>query len=366
MSLDAAFESLGAAQLAGQLLVVGFAGHDLPAPLARALERGERAGVVIFRRNVASGEDGLRRLQALCAEVAERCPPALPPLLGIDEEGGRVARLHSPALVMPPMRRLAAMGGAPLVRRVASTVGRELRCLGLSLVFAPVVDVDTNPDNPVIGDRSFSDDPARVVELARAYLAGLADAGLASCLKHFPGHGDTSQDSHLALPFVRHDLQRLRSVELRPFSELSALADSVMTAHVVYDALDPLLPATLSPTIVSELLRTELGFAGTVFSDDLDMRAIAAERSLGEAAVAAVAAGCDLLLACEDPEHQNQAHAALAARIDSDPAFRRRAVEAAERGLFLRRKFSPRAGSWQEMCELVREQIAPLQVELSG
>jgi beta-N-acetylhexosaminidase len=358
-------ERLSPAQLAGQLLVVGFDGDRPPPDLARALRSGERAGVILFRRNLSDGLRGLQALQGLCGELSALSPPDLPTLIAIDEEGGRVARLRPPALALPPMRRLADLGDLELVERVGRVLGRELACLGLTLDFAPVVDVDTNPDNPVIGDRAFSDDPARVVAYAGAFSRGLRAGGVQTCLKHFPGHGDTLEDSHLALPKVVHARERLERIEFRPFRELVGLADSMMTAHVIYASLDPHRPATLSPLIVRDVLRRELGFEGVLFSDDLEMQAIAGHLSVERSAVEALSAGCDLLLICSRAEAQERVHRALCERIEKDGAFRRRCAEAAARSLELRRRCPPRPGSADDLAALLHSEVAPLEAEIA-
>lgn len=363
--LDALVEGWSARQLAGQLLVVGFAGQEAPPELLDALSAGERGGVVLFRRNLAGGSAGVAALQSECARLASACPSGCPPLVAIDEEGGRVARLGPPALSLPPMRRLADTGDLALIGRVAAAVGRELRCLGVTMNFAPVVDVDTNPDNPIIGDRAFSNEPARVAELAGAYLDGLRAGGVAGCLKHYPGHGDTLLDSHLALPTVAHDRARLEAIELLPFRRLAAKADSMMTAHVVYPALDPGCPATLSPRIATDLLRRELGFDGVLFSDDLEMQAIQGHGSLRESAVAALRAGCDLLLVCSRADAQAEVHAAVSEQIGGDAAFAARCRQAARRGLALRRAYPPAPGSSEAFAELERTVLTPLAAELA-
>lgn len=362
--LQARIAALTSAQLAGQLLVVGFGGHELPAELATAIEAGERAGVVLFRRNLQPGESGLLALQRLCSSVAERGRPELPLLIAIDEEGGRVSRLSPPALALPAMRRVADLGDVALLERVGRVLGQQLRCLGLTMDFAPVVDVDTNPDNPIIGDRAFASDPERVVERAGAFLAGLSSSGVQACLKHFPGHGDTSLDSHLALPSVTHGRERLEAVELLPFRRLAPFADSVMTAHVVFPALDPDNPATLSRTIATDLLRRELGFGGVLFSDDLEMRALDAHGSIADCAVRAIRAGCDLLLVCSRPDAQASVHAALVERLEADDTFRRRCREAATRGLAMRQKNPPQPATPRELATLTRLELRPLEAEL--
>lgn len=360
----ALIEELGAAELAGQLLVIGFEGTELPEQLGVLFGRNERAGAVLFRRNLGRERAGLVALQGLCASLRRASGSEFPPLIAIDEEGGRVARLSPPALAIPPMRLLADLGDLPLIERVGRAVGAELRCLGLSMNFAPVVDVDTNPDNPIIGDRAFSRDAARVVECAAAYSRGLRSAGVSNCLKHFPGHGDTLLDSHLALPGVEHTRERLERVELLPFRELAAQADSMMTAHVMYPALDAERPATLSRAIATDLLRAELGFEGVLFSDDLEMQAIAGHGSVEEAAIGAVEAGCDLLLICSRRELQAQVHAALARQIERDEGFASRAREAAARGLALRRRTRPQPGTAAELDQLLAGELTAIAAEI--
>jgi beta-N-acetylhexosaminidase len=358
-------DALSPAQLAGQLLVVGFDGTRLPPELCARLRAGERAGVILFRRNLVPGLAGLSELQRMCGELAGLTPAELPPLITIDEEGGRVARLHPPALRLPPMRRIAALGDRALLERVGAVVGAELACLGLTMNFAPVVDVDTNPDNPVIGDRAFSHDPAEVSEHAAAYLRGLRAGGVQNCLKHFPGHGDTLLDSHLALPTVAHGRERLDAVEILPFRRLAALADSMMTAHVVYPALDAERAATLSPRIAGDLLRGELGYDGVLFSDDLEMQAIAGHAAPEASAPLAILAGCDVLLVCSSAEAAGRVHIALRTGIERDPAFRRRCLEAARRSLELRRRCRPRPGTVAEIEALLHGDVASLERELA-
>lgn len=365
-TLDEVVRALGPAELAGQLLVVGFQGRELPRDLVHCFERGACAGVVLFRRNLEPGHAGLLALQSLCASVCAACRAELPPLIAIDEEGGRVARLSPPALSLPPMRLLADLGDLALVERAARAIGDELRCLGISMNFAPVVDVDTNPNNPIIGDRAFSRDPERVVEFASAYASGLHAAGVASCLKHFPGHGDTLLDSHLALPRVDHDVERLQAVELLPFRRLAHFADSMMTAHVMYPALDKQHPATLSRRIVTELLRDDLGFEGVLFSDDLEMQALAGHGSVEDAAIGAVRAGCDLLLICSRADLRSRAHAALALEVERDPVFETRCRQAVRRSLALRRRRPPQPLGRAELDALIDGQLAELDTELKA
>ncbi len=320
--------------LAGQAVIAGFEGREAPAELTERVARGHVGGIVLFARNVGT----VHEVADLNATLASSAPRDLPLLLAVDQEGGRVARLKAPVLALPPMRVLGDIDDTSLTDRAARALGAELRALGFNMDFAPVVDVDTNPANPVIGDRAFGRDPRAVMRHAVAFLEGLQGVGVLACAKHFPGHGDTELDSHLALPRVRHDMRRLRAVELPPFfAAAGAGVASVMTAHVVYDALDPDVPATLSSAIVTGLLRDEMGFDGIVFSDDLEMKAIADSTGVGEAAVRAVGAGCDAVLVCRKAELQEEAREALVRAARDDAGFQDRLRRAFERSVRVRR-----------------------------
>jgi beta-N-acetylhexosaminidase len=260
-------------------------------------------GVILFSRNVEEA----RQVAELVAELKRSA--GRPLLVAVDQEGGRVARLRAAQgfTELPPMRAIGEAADEALASEVGALLGRELRAVGIDQDYAPVVDVDTNPANPVIGDRAFSRDPDTVGRLGAALALGLQSAGVASCAKHFPGHGDTSQDSHRDLPRLPHALDRLREVELRPFRALArAGVASVMTAHVVFEALDARRPATLSPEVM-RLLRDDARFDGCAVSDDLEMKAVAEHFPLEEAAPGAVLAGVDALLVCHSAEVQHRA-----------------------------------------------------------
>jgi beta-N-acetylhexosaminidase len=247
------------------------------------------AGVLVFRRDFRDLDD-LRRLTTRLRELAR--PRRL--FLAIDEEGGWVSQLDG-HLVAPPNARLLARGAGPGdIARAARVTGERLRALGLDWNFAPVADVNIQPRNPVIGPRSFGTDPETVTRAAGEVLAGLRAARVAGCLKHFPGHGDTVLDSHLALPRCDAEGAGL-DAHLAPF-RAHRDADAVMTAHVLYPALDPERPATFSPAITDRLLRATLGFTGVAITDALEMRGAAQGRTVFETTQAALAAGCDLLL----------------------------------------------------------------------
>jgi len=315
------------------------------------LASGERGGVILFRRNL----DGrLPQVTELTRAVREACAPDLPPLIGVDQEGGRVVRLLAPVLRLPPMRIIGAHGSARLAHEAARALGRELEALGFNMDFAPVFDVDTCAENPIIGDRSFSSDATVVASMASAFARGLQDSCVMACGKHFPGHGDTTTDSHLDLPIVTQPKERLLAVELAPFRGLRSVnCAALMTAHVVYTSLDPDRPATLSARIATDLLRGELGYDGVLISDDLEMKAIADRYPIEQAAVLAVEAGCDALLICSSLELQRRAHEALVREAEQRPAFRARVGEAARRFLAARRARPPAPADDETLRDIV-------------
>ncbi len=293
----------------GRLFVVGIPGTSLDAATRQTLATLGPGGVILFRRNVGTLDD-LRELT--------RQLHALPscPLVCVDHEGGRVLRVDEPFTRFPPAAAIGRTGRTDFAYRVGRAMATELASVGIDLNFAPVLDVHSNPANPVIGDRSFGPDPARVAAMGVALMRGLLDGGVLPCGKHFPGHGDTETDSHLELPVVRRSRAELEATELVPFrAAIAAGMPLLMTAHVVYPALDPDAPATISRTVLHQLLRTELGFDGVIASDDLEMRAITDGQSLGDAAVASLRAGADLLLVCQDLTRAVAAVAAVQAAV---------------------------------------------------
>jgi beta-N-acetylhexosaminidase len=304
----------------------GFPGTTVPDWLVRAHAEG-LVSVCLYGDNVAA-EGGLG---ALCAELHDRMPGAL---LAVDEEGGDVTRLHYPA-------GSTAVGNAVLgrlddtatTRAVAAGIGTELAALGIGLDLAPDVDVNSSPDNPVIGVRSFGDDPGLVARHTTAWVAGLQSTGVAACAKHFPGHGDTTVDSHHGLPRVDIPVEVLRDRELVPFrAAVDAGVAAVMTSHIIVPALDPHRPATFSPTVVA-VLRSELRFEGVLVSDALDMAGASAETGIPEAAVQALAAGVDLLClgSGTTPQTYESVHAAVVAAVLSGRLPEGRVAEAAGR-----------------------------------
>jgi beta-N-acetylhexosaminidase len=298
-------------------------------PEMRSLAREfQLAGVVLFARNVEAPEQ-----VAELAHDAQTLVRETPLWVSVDQEGGRVARLKAPFTEWPPMAVLGRSGDVALASRFAKALAAELRAVGVTLDFAPVLDIHTNPKNPVIGDRALADDAELVARLGTAIVKELQDNGVAACGKHFPGHGDTAVDSHFDLPIVEHPPDRLRRVEFVPFrAAIAADVAFMMTAHVLVPSLDEERPATLSRTIVSGLLREELGFNGVIFTDDMEMKAIAGRYTIGDAAVQAIAAGCDGLLICSGKaELHSAAFEALIHAVEDGRIPRKRVEDALAR-----------------------------------
>lgn len=305
-------------RVAGRAIVCGFDGTQLTAELRELVRETRPLGLILFARNIES----TGQLFELARELKE-LQPGEPLLLCVDQEGGRVARIPSPATRWPPMAMLGAIDDAALTRRVGRALGDELRALGIDVDLAPVLDVHTRPENPVIGNRSFGPRPELVSRHGAALVAGLHDADVGACGKHFPGHGDTTTDSHLELPHLSHDLARLRELEWPPFAHAIAQGlEAIMTAHVVVDGLDTKLPATLSRPALSHL-REALGFDGVIVSDDIEMKALADNFRVAEIARLGASAGIDVFLACHRPDvildlYASLVHAAESATLDHD------------------------------------------------
>jgi beta-N-acetylhexosaminidase len=322
-------ESLG--EHIGQLFMAGFHGTT-PTPEISALIRDDHlGGVILFTRNIRNNAQ-LRELTQALQQIARDAGQRTPLLIATDQENGLVRRLGPDATLFPGNMALGATGSAELTEAVAAATGRELRAAGINMNLAPDADVNNNPVNPVIGVRSFGGDSREVAQLTAAAVRGYRAAGVVATLKHFPGHGDTAIDSHRALPVVPFDLDRLEATELPPFAAgIDAGAECVMLAHVLLPQIEPdtTLPASISPSVMRDLLRGRLGFSGVAMTDCLEMNAIAGTVGVVRGAVLALRAGVDLVLISHAFERQRAAIAAARAALDSgeiDPETVRQAL----------------------------------------
>jgi beta-N-acetylhexosaminidase len=310
----------------GRLIIVGCQGESLSRAERCLFEEYGFGGYILFQKNCAEP----RQILALCRTLWE-CAADPPPFIAIDQEGGNVQRLPAPFTRYPAASEIGARADPGLAYRLGRATGVEVALVGVNLNFAPVLDVNSNPQNPIIGARAFGAEPERVIAISAAWARGLREASVIPCGKHFPGHGDTRQDSHLTLPLVEKSFAELHAVELAPFVDACRNhIEALMTAHVKYPALDPDLPATLSEPIITGLLRHQIGYDGVVFSDDMAMHAISDHFEAGPAAALALYAGVDMLLFCHDSAHAVEVVEFLCSEVERTPALRAR-IEDSER-----------------------------------
>ena len=298
----------------GQLLIGSLPGTSVTQELRSLAREFDLGGSILFSRNVEAPEQ-----VAELAGTLEALGRTMPAWVSVDQEGGRVARLKEPFTRWPPMAVLGRAKSEALAERFGRALARELRAVGITLDYAPVLDIHTNPKNPVIGDRAFAEKADEVARFGCAVIRALQGEGVAACGKHFPGHGDTSTDSHLELPLVEHPPDRLRAIEFVPFrAAIREQVAFIMTAHVLVPSLDEEAPATLSQAVVQAILRDELGYDGVILSDDLEMKAVSARMPVPVAAVQAIVAGCDGVLVCSgDVELQAATLEALIKAVES-------------------------------------------------
>lgn len=328
--------SLSLEKKLGQLLMIGISGTDMNAETRGLLADLDPGAVILLGRNVREP----KQLASFCAGLQSGA--AIPRFIAMDQEGGIVVRLSRGATVFPGAMATGATGSTNLAFLEGKIAGAELRALGVNMNLAPVLDVNSNRKNPVIGVRAYGDDPLRVAQMGKSYALGLQDSGVAAVAKHFPGHGDSVEDSHAGLPTIAADLTRLRSLELVPFAAAAkAGVDAMMTAHLLFPAIDT-VPATLSKKILTDLLRGELGFQGILMSDDLEMKAIEGTYGIGPAAAKSIEAGADMLMviwhrASKDAAVEHMRRAVEKGDLSMervDEAVRRILTIKAKRGLF--------------------------------
>lgn len=333
-------DDLSLEQKIGQLVQIDIPDTHLGERTREHFARFEYNGVILFQKNIVDRAQVVRLIE----ELHECC--TIPPMITVDQEGGLVDRFRFAEMnCSPGAMALAATGDPEATRQAHRIMGQELASLGVTLDFAPCLDVNCNPSNPIIGARSFGGDPGTVSRHGLAAIAGLQEGGVGACVKHFPGHGDTDQDSHLELPCVSKDRELLEEVELAPFRAAVAQGvDAVMTAHIVFPALDPEpgRPATLSPPILTGLLREEMGFQGVIFTDSMAMQAIAQRYGVGEAAVLAVEAGADVVLACGPFENHIASCLALLQAVREGRLSEARLTESVRRIFALKARYGQR------------------------
>ena len=339
MTLD----NLDDAQRAGQLLVIGIDGTALDADLKRRLQAVAPGGLILFARNLVDAS----QVAGFCRDLYDLLP--IPPLLAIDQEGGRVNRLKGIFPVIPSNGSLAARSGnRDLIQQHATDTGRGLRLLGFNLNFAPVLDLSEADSLNGIGDRAYGSDPERVVQMAGIFLKAQAAQGVLGCGKHFPGLGGGTVDSHLELPVISRSAEQIWKEDLHPYRALRDQLPMIMVGHAFYPELQGKSPqpATLSEVVVRKLLREKIGYPGVILTDDLEMGAVDQRKSAGEVVLQALEAGNDLVMYCKSWDRIEEAHAALTRALRKGTLSRRRVQESLTR-LFRLKENLPSSGKLQ-------------------
>lgn len=276
----------------GQLLMTYVNGDQVNQESKRLIKKTNLGGVILYR--YVNKLENPKQIKNLCNNLQQLSE--IPLFIATDQEGGRVAHLKKGFTQSLGNGFLGKSHDKQLTYSTYHQMGKEMHEVGINMNFAPVVDVNSNPENPIIGDRSFSSQPKQVVSLGKQAVSALLDSSTIPCLKHFPGHGDTKIDSHLVLPVVDKSLKELKKIELYPFQKLAAISPVIMTAHILFPQIDEKNPATLSSFFLQKLLREQWGFEGVIITDSLTMKGILQNHPIEEAAIKAFEAGCDILL----------------------------------------------------------------------
>lgn len=341
VDVEAILDSMSTEEKVGQLLMIGFGGTEVSSHIEHWVRTRGAGGIALFSRNIVDFEQTARFSRQLHALTDGQ----LPVFLSLDQEGGNVVRVKDGALILPGNMALGATRSTTLAYVAGQALAIDLRRLGFNMNLAPVLDVNSNPKNPVIGVRSYGEKPGLVAELGSWYVRGQQEMGVVAVAKHFPGHGDTHSDSHFSMPAIQADLTRLEQVELAPFKRaMEAGLDAVMTAHIALPKIaeEPNLPATLSPFILTKVLREKLGFDGVVITDGLEMQGIVERYGSGRAAVEAIKAGADMPMILWTVKKKDEVYDSLLAAVRSgeismerlDQSVRRILRVKKRRGLF--------------------------------
>jgi beta-N-acetylhexosaminidase len=321
----------------GQMLILGIEGYSLDENSRNLVRKYKVGGFIFFSTNVRDTNQLLNLINSVKKENANN---KIPLFLSVDEEGGRITRMPKSFNRLPTNEAIGEINNPVFSNKIGRTIGNYIGSFGFNMNFAPVLDVNSNPQNPVIGDRSYSSDPHIVSNLGVETMKGIKSAGVIPVVKHFPGHGDTSVDSHLGLPVVKNDLQRLRNLEFIPFSEaIKNDAEVVMIAHILLPKIDKENPSSMSKTIITDILRDKLNFKGVVITDDMTMGAIMKNYNIGEAAVKSVNAGSDVVLVCHGYNNEVEVINALESAVLNGNISKQRIDESVYRILSLKKKY---------------------------
>ncbi|WP_338448354.1 beta-N-acetylhexosaminidase [Niallia oryzisoli] len=321
----------------GQMILAGIAGTTMDENAKNLISQFHVGGIIFYANNFETPEQTVQLVNQLKAGNTSN----LPLFLSVDQEGGRVTRLPGGLANFPPNSQIGQVNNPEFSYKVGTLLGRELKEFGLNLDFAPVLDINSNPNNPVIGDRSFGKNSEIVSNLGIQTMKGIQSQNVIPTIKHFPGHGDTSVDSHLELPIVNKSLKELQELELIPFERaIDQGADVVMVAHILLPELDQTNPSSMSKAVMTDLLRNQLRFNGVIITDDMTMGAITEHFDIGQAAVESVKAGSDIILVGHDYNNVVKIISSLKNAVQNGEISEQRLNESIERIIQLKRKYS--------------------------
>lgn len=321
----------------GQMVIAGIDGYEVDDNVMSMIQDYHVGGIILFSQNIKDSHQLLSLINSLKDANSKN---KIPLFMSVDEEGGRISRMPEEFKNLPTNKTIGRVNNKEFSYKVGSVIAEEISSLGFNMDFAPVLDINSNPKNPVIGDRSFSGDPQVVSSLGIQTMKGLQQGGVIPVIKHFPGHGDTSVDSHVGLPLVDADLKRLNSFELVPFSDaVKSGADAVMIAHILLKKIDAQNPASMSKTVITDMLRKQLKFDGVVITDDMTMGAVTKNYKIEDAAVKTVNAGADIVLVCHGYENEKAVIKALKSGVESGNIKEEKIDESVYRILKLKQKY---------------------------
>ncbi|AVP54061.1 beta-N-acetylhexosaminidase [Clostridium tetani] len=301
-SMQVKLNSMSLDEKIGQLLIVGFDGYEANKNIESLIKKNYVGGVILFGNNIRSAEQTMKLTNSLKSINSKN---KIPLFISVDEEGGRVSRMPKELEKLPSNKIIGEINNSNLSYNIGKIISKELTCLGFNMNFAPVLDINSNLQNPVIGDRSFGNNANLVTRLGIKTMEGLREGNIIPVIKHFPGHGDTSVDSHVGLPLINHDMKRLNEFELIPFKEaINNNADVIMISHILLPKIDSSYPATMSKIIIKDVLRNDLKFNGVVITDDMTMGAITKNFDISNAAIKSINAGTDIILICHGYDNE--------------------------------------------------------------
>jgi len=321
----------------GQMVIVGFDGYDMNDRIKQLVEEYHAGGFIFYKANI---RDASQLIDLINSMKKANAGNAVPLFFSVDEEGGRISRMPDDFKKFPTNKAIGELNNGDLSFEIGCAIAQEIKAFGFNMDFAPVLDINSNPKNPVIGDRSFGSNAGVVSELGVETMKGIQSEEVISVVKHFPGHGDTSVDSHIGLPRVDNDLERLKGFELVPFAKaIKNGADAVMVAHILLPEIDPEYPATMSKTIITDILKKDMKFDGVVVTDDMTMGAIIENYKIEDAAVKSVEAGSDIVLVCHEFEKETAVIQALKRAVENGTIPEERVNESVYKILKLKQKY---------------------------